>query len=330
MLNSWHLGIEFFWFDISGCDQWWHLCLQCEELGCFAENVNDIAKLNWLELMGFQWDQMEGVFAGPHFKTVRIMQFVLLVRAAPSWYCWCHCDYCSILCFFTKHCDSEHVWQNNYMKHYEHSQRDFILPCCRYDWWRWRVESGARGWYQEGLCRQTSLDWSGHWQCSLEDIWKTLSLKVTVVVTMCAHEMKMHGAPKHWTRYFNNMESSTSTATWKTSHWSRCTVRVNEFLLWWSLAWNNGKWFVARCGNSPWKRWPTENPCMCFSIALEASSQRWRSVCLACRGLQLFCPGCHPVAAGEATFLATLEQSPVCLGGFVEIGRLARWVAKGS
>ena len=38
--------------------------------------------------------------------------------------------------------------------------------------------------------------------CGLEDIWKTLSLKVTVVVTMCAHEMKMEGAPKDWTSYF--------------------------------------------------------------------------------------------------------------------------------
>ena len=38
--------------------------------------------------------------------------------------------------------------------------------------------------------------------CGLEDIWKTLSLKVTVVVTMCAHEMKMQGAPKDWTSYF--------------------------------------------------------------------------------------------------------------------------------
>ena len=37
---------------------------------------------------------------------------------------------------------------------------------------------------------------------ALEDILKTLLVKVTVVVTMCAHEMKIQGAPKDWTRYF--------------------------------------------------------------------------------------------------------------------------------
>ena len=38
--------------------------------------------------------------------------------------------------------------------------------------------------------------------CSLEDIFKTLSVKVTVVVTMCANEMEIRGAPKDWARYF--------------------------------------------------------------------------------------------------------------------------------
>ena len=38
--------------------------------------------------------------------------------------------------------------------------------------------------------------------CSLEDIFKTLSMKVTVVVTMCANEMDIRGAPKDWARYF--------------------------------------------------------------------------------------------------------------------------------
>ena len=35
-------------------------------------------------------------------------------------------------------------------------------------------------------------------------IWslKTLSVKVTVVVTMCANEMEIRGAPKNWARYF--------------------------------------------------------------------------------------------------------------------------------
>ena len=88
----------------------------------------------------------------------------------------------------------------------------------------------------------------------------------------CARmKWRCKGLPKIGPAILNNMESSTSTATWKTSHWSRCTVGLNEFLLWWILAWNNGKWCVARCGNGPWKRWPTENPCVCFSIALEAS-----------------------------------------------------------
>ena len=38
--------------------------------------------------------------------------------------------------------------------------------------------------------------------CSLEDIFETLSMKVTVVVTMCANEMEIRGAPKDWARYF--------------------------------------------------------------------------------------------------------------------------------
>ena len=38
--------------------------------------------------------------------------------------------------------------------------------------------------------------------CSLEDIFKTLSVKVTVVVTMCTNEMEIRGAPKVWARYF--------------------------------------------------------------------------------------------------------------------------------
>ena len=38
--------------------------------------------------------------------------------------------------------------------------------------------------------------------CSLKDILKTVLVKVTVVVTMCANEMKIQGAPKDWTRHF--------------------------------------------------------------------------------------------------------------------------------
>ena len=38
--------------------------------------------------------------------------------------------------------------------------------------------------------------------CSLEDIFKTLSVKVTVAVTMCANEMEIRGAPKDWAQYF--------------------------------------------------------------------------------------------------------------------------------
>ena len=38
--------------------------------------------------------------------------------------------------------------------------------------------------------------------CSLEDIFETLSVKVTVVVTMCANEMEIRGAPKDWAQYF--------------------------------------------------------------------------------------------------------------------------------
>ena len=38
--------------------------------------------------------------------------------------------------------------------------------------------------------------------CSLEDIFESLSVKVTVVVTMCANEMEIRGAPKDWAQYF--------------------------------------------------------------------------------------------------------------------------------
>jgi len=44
--------------------------------------------------------------------------------------------------------------------------------------------------------------------CSLEDIFKTLSVKVTVVVTMCADEMEIRGAPKDWARYFRQLSLS--------------------------------------------------------------------------------------------------------------------------
>ena len=54
--------------------------------------------------------------------------------------------------------------------------------------------------------------------CSLEDILKTLSVKVTVVVTMCANEMKSQGAPKDWTRYFQQEKSFTSSVSWRTRH----------------------------------------------------------------------------------------------------------------
>ena len=68
---------------------------------------------------------------------------------------------------------------------------------------------------------------------------------------------------------------------------------------------------------------------MCFSIALEASNAALAFCVPGLCGLQLSGPGCHPVASGEATFLATLAQSPVCLVGFVAIvlsgkGTLAR------
>ena len=42
--------------------------------------------------------------------------------------------------------------------------------------------------------------------CSLEDIVETTSLKVTVVVTMCAQEMKIAGAPTDWTKYFQQQD----------------------------------------------------------------------------------------------------------------------------
>ena len=42
--------------------------------------------------------------------------------------------------------------------------------------------------------------------CSLEDIVETTSLKVTLVATMCAQEMKIAGAPTDWTKYFQQQD----------------------------------------------------------------------------------------------------------------------------
>ena len=65
------IWVSSFLFDLIWHFRLWSFCsfdvLQCEELGCFAENDNDIAKLNGLMLMGFQWDKMECVVGGHHF-----------------------------------------------------------------------------------------------------------------------------------------------------------------------------------------------------------------------------------------------------------------------
>ena len=44
--------------------------------------------------------------------------------------------------------------------------------------------------------------------CSLQDIVETSSLKVTVVVNMCAQEMKIAGAPTDWAKYFQQQDVS--------------------------------------------------------------------------------------------------------------------------
>ena len=133
--------------------------------------------------------------------------------------------------------------------------------------------------------------------CGSEDIWKTLSLKVTVVVTMCAHEMKMQGAPKDWTSYFKqhgvfHINCHLEDVTLKTvQRWSeRIPALVESCLEQWKMV----------CG-SLWKQ----------SMEAVTNGESMHVLFHCFGGLQLFCPGCHPVAAGEATFLATLAQSPL-------------------
>ncbi len=150
--------------------------------------------------------------------------------------------------------------------------------------------------------------------CSLEDIFKTLSVKVTVVVTMCANEMEIRGAPKDWARYFPqekvfHIKCHLEDTTLKPPH--RWEERIPDL--------------VALFGTVENCLWPTLETIHAGSdqgriharalpLLWRHRSKRWGfMMCLARRGLQLLCRGCRPVAAWEKTFLAPLAQSPLCL-----------------
>ena len=133
--------------------------------------------------------------------------------------------------------------------------------------------------------------------CSLEDILKTLLVKVTVVVTMCANEMKIQGAPKDWTRHFqqekvSHIKCQLEDTTRTPPHgWDE---RIPDLVVLFGT--------VEKC------LWPTLETIHAGSdqgriharalpLLWRHQSKRWGFVCLARRGLQLLCRGCRPVAA---------------------------------
>ena len=162
--------------------------------------------------------------------------------------------------------------------------------------------------------------------CSLKDILKTVLVKVTVVVTMCANEMKIQGAPKDWTRHFQqekvfHIKCQLEDTTLTPPH--RWDERIPDL--------------VASCLEVETCLWPTLETVHAGSdqgriharalpLLWRRQSKRWGFMCLARRGLRLLCR----VAAWEKTFLAPLARSPLCLGGFVETGRFAYRVAHGT
>ena len=87
--------------------------------------------------------------------------------------------------------------------------------------------------------------------CSLEDIFETLSVKVTVVVTMCANEMEIRGAPKDWARYFQqekvfHIKCHLEDTTLKPPH--RWEERIPDLVASCLEQW---KMVMANSGNSP-------------------------------------------------------------------------------
>ena len=117
---------------------------------------------------------------------------------------------------------------------------------------------------------------------------------------MCAHEMKMQGAPKDWTRYFKqhgvfHINCHLEDVTLKPAHrWSERIPALVESCL------------ETVHGSGDQRR---IHACA-FPLLWRHQSQRWRSVCLACRGFTTFLPRMPFSSAGEATFLAILAQSP--------------------
>ena len=157
---------------------------------------------------------------------------------------------------------------------------------CRHDHQRSRVESGARRRYQEGLRQTKNVGMTGphylsapynfnaieQWPldaavickptdrasvllgsikaaCSMEDIFKTLSGKVTVVVTMCADEMRFE-APRRIGAVFPARKSLSSKChlgdtTLKPPHrWEERIPDLASCLEQWKM-------FVANSGKNP-------------------------------------------------------------------------------
>ena len=68
----------------------------------------------------------------------------------------------------------------------------FVKLCENFDSKRSKHATSAASWYRALLGSIKAA-------CSLEDVLKTLPVKVTVVVTMCANEMKIQVNLTMWT-----------------------------------------------------------------------------------------------------------------------------------
>ena len=83
--------------------------------------------------------------------------------------------------------------------------------------------NSVAAWPMDGclLCRPTSraavLLGSLQAACNLESIEEELDVSITVVVTMCAKEMNVHGAPPSWKIISRNKMRLILNASWKTS-----------------------------------------------------------------------------------------------------------------
>ena len=163
--------------------------------------------------------------------------------------------------------------------------------------------------------------------CSLEHVFKTLSVKVTVVVTMCANGMEIRGAPKDWARYFKqekvfHIKCHLEDTTLKPPHrWEeRIPDLVASCLEQWKIVcgqlWKQSMLAVTR-GES-------------MHVLFHCFGGINRSAGALCAWLGSSWVTTTLQRMPSSCFLAPLAQSPLCLGGFVEAGRFAYRVAHGT